>query len=30
MAAAEDQVVERQKQQKYWLQRLERAHIGFD
>ncbi|MDO8844066.1 recombinase family protein [Methylicorpusculum sp.] len=27
LAAAEDQAAERQKQQKFWLQRLERAHI---
>ncbi len=27
MAAAEDQAEERQQQQKYWLQRIERAHI---
>ena len=30
MAAAEDQVIERQKQVKYWLQRLERAHIDTE
>ena len=30
MAAAEDQAIERQKQQKYWLQRLERAHIDTE
>jgi hypothetical protein len=30
MAAAEDQVIERQKQQEYWLQRLERAHIDTE
>ena len=30
LAAAEDQAAERQKQQKYWLQRLERAHIDTE
>lgn len=30
MAAAEDQVIERQKHVKYWLQRLERAHIDTE
>jgi hypothetical protein len=30
MAAAEDQATERQKQQKYWLQRLERTHIDSE
>jgi len=30
MAAAEDQAAERQKQQKYWLQRLERTHIDSE
>lgn len=30
MAAAEDQAAERQKQQKYWLQRLERTHIDTE
>jgi DNA invertase Pin-like site-specific DNA recombinase len=30
MAAAEDQAAERQKQQKHWLQRLERAHIDTE
>jgi DNA invertase Pin-like site-specific DNA recombinase len=30
MAAAEDQAIERQKQVKYWLQRLERAHIDTE
>jgi hypothetical protein len=30
MAVAEDQVAERQKQQKHWLQRLERAHIDTE
>lgn len=30
LAAAEDQVLERQKQQKHWQQRLERAHIDAE
>lgn len=30
LAAADDQAAERQKQQKYWLQRLERAHIDTE
>jgi hypothetical protein len=30
MATAEDQAAERQKQQKYWLQRLERTHIDSE
>ena len=30
MAAAEDQAIGRQKQVKYWLQRLERAHIDTE
>jgi DNA-binding MarR family transcriptional regulator len=30
MAAAEDQAAERQKQQNYWLQRLERTHIDSE
>jgi hypothetical protein len=30
MAAAEDQATERQQQQKYWLQRLERTHIDSE
>ena len=30
MAAAEDQAAERQKQQNYWLQRLERTHIDTE
>jgi Tfp pilus assembly protein PilV len=30
MAATEDQAAERQKQQNYWLQRLERTHIDTE
>jgi hypothetical protein len=30
MAATEDQAAEHQKQQKYWLQRLERTHIDSE